>query len=105
MGLPNAPALFVQIMNNQFINMLEKGVVVSLDNVVIYSYIAEEHLKLLMRVFTYLHKRAIYCKLKKCSYLQKTTTFFGFYITPESMHSSDAKVKSLKEWPKQIAIK
>ena len=46
-GLMNAPAIFMQMMNNLFIDMLDKGVVVFLDDVLIYSTIVEEHFELL----------------------------------------------------------
>ena len=51
--------------------MLDKGVVVFLDDVLIYSTIAKEHYELLEKVFTCLCKHEFYCKLKKCSFLQK----------------------------------
>ena len=73
-------------------NMLDKGVVVFLDNGLIYSTTVDEHFELLEKVFAHLHKHAFYCKLKKCSFLQKTTTFLGFNITAEGLHISDAKV-------------
>ena len=79
-------------MKNFFVDMLDKGVVVFLDNVLIYSTMAEEHFELLEKVFAYLHKYNFYCKLKKCSFLQRTTTFLGFDITVEGLKISDAKV-------------
>ena len=97
MGPVTAPVIFIQIMKNLFIDMLDRGIVVFLENESIYSSMAEEHFKYLKKAFTYLCKYAFYCKLKKCSFLQNTTTFLGFKITPEGMHISDAKVKSLKE--------
>ena len=81
MGLMNAPAMFMQTMNNQFMDILNKGVVVFLDDILIYSTTMEEHFKLLEKVFTRLCKYEFYCKLKKCSFLQRTTTFLGFDIT------------------------
>ena len=65
---------------------------------------AEEHFKLLEKVFACLHKYEFYCKLKKCSFLQQTTTFLQFDITPEGLKVSDAKVQSLKEWLKATTV-
>ena len=64
MGLMNVPATFMQMMNNLFVDMLDKGVVVFLDDILIYSKIVEEHFELLEKVFARLHKHAFYCKLK-----------------------------------------
>ena len=85
MGLMNVPVTFMQMMNNLFVGMLKKGVVVFLDDVLIYSTMAEEHFELLEKVFAYLGKYAFYYKLKKCRFLQRTTTFLGFDITPEGL--------------------
>ena len=93
----NASAMFMQTMNNLFIDMLDKGVVVFLDDILIYSTTAEENFVLLEKVFACLHKYKFYWKLKKYSFLWKTTTFLGFDITLESLQISDAKVWSLKE--------
>ena len=42
-GLINAPATFMQTMNNLLVDMLDKGVVVFLDSILIYSNIVDEH--------------------------------------------------------------
>ena len=104
MVLTNAPAIFMQTMKNLFVDMLDKRVVVFLDEVLIYSIIAEEDLELLEKVFTCLHKYEFYCKLKKFSFLQRTATFLGFDIALEGLKISEAKVQSLKEWPKPTTI-
>ena len=70
MRLTNAPATFMQMMTNLFIDMLDKGVIVFLDDVLIYSNTVEEHFKLLEKVFACLRKYKFYCKLKKCCFLQ-----------------------------------
>ena len=97
MGLINAPAIFMRIMNNLFMDKLDKKVVVFLDDIRIYSITVEEHFKLLEKVFAHLYKYKFYCKLKKCSFLQRTTTFLGFDVTLEGLNISDSKVGSLKE--------
>ena len=88
----NAPAMFMRMMNNLFADMLDKGVIVFLDDVLIYSTMVEEHFELLEKVFACLCKYEFYCKLKKCSFLQWTTTFLRFNITPEGLKINDAKV-------------
>ena len=83
----NAPAMFMRIMNNLFMDMLNKEVVVFLDDILIYSTMVEDYFKLLERVFACLCKHEFYC-----SFLQRATTFLGFDITPEGLKNSDAKV-------------
>ena len=103
-GANEYAATFMEMMNNLLKDMLDKKVVVFLDDMVIYSTMAEEHFTLLEKVFACLHKYKFYCKLKKCSFLQRTITLLGFAITPERLQISDAKVRSLKEWLKPTTI-
>ena len=70
MGLMNVPATFMWMMNNLFADMLDKGVIVFLDNLLIYSTMVEEHFEILEKVFAHLCNYEFYCKLKKCSFLQ-----------------------------------
>ena len=83
-------------MNKPFMDLLDKGVVVFLDDILIYSTNMEENFEYLAKLFTCSCKHAFYFKLKKCSFLCKTTTLI-FDITLEGMHISDAKVQYLKE--------
>ena len=69
MGLTNAPAMFIQMMNNLFKEMLDQGLVVFLNDMLIYSTMVEEYFELLEKVFACLRKHKLYCKLKKCSFL------------------------------------
>ena len=92
LSLRKTLSIFMKMMNNLLVDMLDEGVVVFLDNILMYSTIAEQHFKLLKKVFTHLHKHVFYCKLKKCSFLKKTTTFLGLDITPQGLCISDAKV-------------
>ena len=97
MHLTNIPATFLQTMNNLFMDMLDKGVVFFLDNILIYSNLADENLGLMKKILTHLYNHTFYCKLKKCGFLQKSTIFLRFDITPEGMNISDTKMRTLKE--------
>ena len=50
-GLTDAQEIFMRTMINLFMDMLDKGVIVFLDDVLIYSTTVEEHFKLLEKVF------------------------------------------------------
>ena len=105
MGLTNAPAMFMRTMDNLFSDMLNSSVAVFLDAILVYSGTIDEHFTLLEQVLACLGQYTFYCKLKKCSFLHNSTTFLGFDITPEGVHISDSKVRSLSEWPVPTTVK
>ena len=56
-GLTNAPATFMRAMNNLFSDLLDRGVVAFMDDVLIYSSTIEEHELLLKAVFSRLKEK------------------------------------------------
>ena len=53
-GLSTAPATFQRMMNTIFFELLDLGVLVYLDDVLIYSKTVDEHIILLDKVFNLL---------------------------------------------------
>ena len=51
MGLTNSPATFMRTVNNFFSDMLDRGVIAFMDDVILYSSAIEEHKLLLKAVF------------------------------------------------------
>ena len=98
-GLCNAPATFMRTMNNLFVDLLDKGVIVFLDDILIYSSSLEEHNRLLGLVLERLQKHSFFCKLKKCSFYQTSTTFLGFDVTGSGLAINEDKMKSVSSWP------
>ena len=43
-GLMNAPATFMQTMNNLFSDILDSGIAVFLDDILMYSRMVDEHM-------------------------------------------------------------
>jgi len=58
-GLTNAPATFQSIMNLIFAHLLRKGVLVFMDDILIYSQTLPEHLELLQQVFQILREQIL----------------------------------------------
>ena len=55
-GLTSAPSTFQRVMNNIFFDLLDRGVLVYLDDILIYSKTIEEHVDLLDQVFALFQK-------------------------------------------------
>ena len=64
--LTNIPATFCTLMNQVFHEYLDKFVVVSLDDIVVYSAMMKENKEHLTKVFQKLKKNKLYMKREKC---------------------------------------
>jgi hypothetical protein len=67
-GLTNAPAFFMNLMNNVVMDYLDKFVVVFIDDILIYSQCEEEHVNHLKMVLQRLREHQLYAKLSKCEF-------------------------------------
>ena len=91
-GLSTAPATFQRMMNTIFFKMLDKGVLIYLDDILVYSKTIEEHKKLLDRVFYYLNLNKLYLKEKKCSLFLEKINFLGHVISKDGVSMESGKV-------------
>jgi hypothetical protein len=99
-GLTNAPASFSNMMLRVLDPVLDKCVVVYLDDILIYSRTKTEHLQHLRSVLTLLRKNGLYAKLSKCSFMQEETEFLGHVISKHGIHTSGGLVRAIREWPR-----
>jgi hypothetical protein len=95
-GLTNAPDVFMFLMNDIFINCLEKFVIVFLDDILIYSNSKEEHEHHLRMVLKVLREHQLYAKLSKCSFYQKKIHYLGHIISE--------KMEAIRGWPMPINV-
>ena len=79
-GLCNAPATFQRVMNQVFFELLDIGVVVYLDDVLLYSEDIKSHKKLLEKVFKILSDNKLYVKESKCSLFLESVEFLGHVV-------------------------
>jgi len=98
-GLTNAPATFQSVMNHIFANLLRKGVLVFMDDILIYSSTLAERINLLQQVFDILRKHQFFVKLSKCTFAQQTMEYLGHTISAQGVSTELAKVQALQQWP------
>ena len=97
-GVTNAPAQFMNLMNDLLRDYLDEFVLVFLDDILVYSRSIEEHAEHLRRVFERLREHRLYAKAAKCEISVKQIDFLGQRVSPEGMTPQSQKMKALQEW-------
>ena len=92
-GLTNAPAYFMYLMNNVFMEYLDKFVVVFIDDILVYSKNEEEHEEHLRLVLQKLRENQLYAKFSKCEFWLKEVLFLGHVITDGGIAVDPSKVE------------
>jgi hypothetical protein len=85
-GLCNAPSTFQRVMHNVFFDLLDRGVVIYLDDILVYSKSIDEHKILLQKVFERLQQYKLYVKAEKCSLFLQSVEFLGHTLTKDGIH-------------------
>ena len=104
-GLTNAPAAFQRFMNNMFSNLLDVCVVVYLDDILIYSDDIMQHRSHVKEVLKRLQKAGLYAKTEKYEFHLDSIEYLGYVLSPSGLTMSDAKVKTIQEWPEPKKVK
>uniref|UniRef100_A0A1S3YQ53 RNA-directed DNA polymerase homolog n=1 Tax=Nicotiana tabacum TaxID=4097 RepID=A0A1S3YQ53_TOBAC len=67
-SLTNAPAVFMDLMNNVFRPYIDSFVIVFIDDILIYSRSKEEHEQHMRVVLQTLREQKLYAKFSKCEF-------------------------------------
>ena len=81
-GLANAPATFQNMMNEIFREMIDLGVVIYLDDILIYSENEQDHVALVKRVLERLQEHQLAIAPDKCEWYRSRVHFLGYIISP-----------------------
>ncbi|KAI2659483.1 Transposon Tf2-9 polyprotein [Labeo rohita] len=104
-GLSNSPSIFQSFMNDVFRDMLDKGVIVYIDDILIYSNSMSEHIQHVRKVLQRLIQYQLYAKLEKCEFHRTSTSFLGYIISPEGVAMDEKKVEAVLKWPQPRTLK
>ncbi|GJP56870.1 hypothetical protein CLOM_g15916, partial [Closterium sp. NIES-68] len=89
---------YLMIMNENFRKLLDKCVIIYLDNILINSRSKEQHFKVLDAVFTLLHKNRLIVKGSKCDFLKQELEFLGHIVSTDGVKIDPKKIKTTQEW-------
>jgi hypothetical protein len=103
-GLTNAPTYFMYLMNNVFMDYLDKFLVVFIDDILIYSQNEQEHEEHLRKVLQRLRDCQLYAKLSKCEFWISEVLFLGHIINQDVLAVDPKKVAAILDWktPKDV---
>ena len=104
MGLTSAPSTFQRAMNILFHDLLDKGVVVYLDDVLIYAKTLEEHNVLLEKVLSRLHEHKYFAAMSKCYFAQESIQFLGHNVSADGISPLYDRVEAVREWPRPTTV-
>ena len=97
-GVTNAPALFMDLMHRVFRDLLDKCVVIFIDDILVYSPSREAHVEHLKIVLTILKEKQLYAKLSKCEFWLDQVAFLGHIISGQGISVDPAKVEAVLKW-------
>jgi len=104
-GLVNAPATFQAMMNKILREFLDHGVVVYLDDILIYSENCEKHVELVQKVLARPEEHQLAISLKKLVFHVPSVEFLGYIGAVDGVTMSERKVESIKKWRSPRSVK
>ena len=105
MGMSISPSVFQRIMSDILSDLIGKGVIVYLDDVLCYSADVEKHLDLIKKVLDAMSTAGILLNPDKCLFGVKELNYLGYTITGEGYKPQEDKVKVIKDFPQPTTKK
>jgi hypothetical protein len=97
-GLSNALTYYTDLMKKEFMEYLDKFVMVFIDDILVYSRSEEEHEEHLRLVLQKLRDYKLYAKLSKCEFWLKQVAFLGHVISKGGISVDQSKVQDVLSW-------
>ena len=97
-GLYNAPASIQAMINKVLRELLDEGVIIYINDILIYSETEEEHIRLVQKVLEKLKKAHLCMAINKSHFHVKEVDYLGYVITDKGISLFPEKVRAVKAW-------
>ncbi|KAI2665857.1 Transposon Tf2-6 polyprotein [Labeo rohita] len=104
-GLANSPSYFQAFINETFRDMLNRWVIVYIDDILIYSSTLTDHIQHVRSVLQRLIAHQLYAKEEKCEFHQDKVSFLGYIISSEGVAIDERKVNAILNWPRPATLR
>jgi hypothetical protein len=104
-GLKNAPGHFQAFMNSVFGDLIDRGVLVYIDDLLIYAVNREEHDRILGEVFQRIRRYQLKVNPSKCVILVSEVQFLGHLICEEGLKMCPKKLAVIEDWKEPTSVK
>ena len=97
-GLTNAPTAFMDLMNRVCRPMLDRSVIVFIDDILVYSKTQEQHEEHLREVLEVLRRERLFAKFSKCEFWLREVQFLGHLVNQKGILVDPAKIEAVMQW-------
>lgn len=102
-GLSTSVASFIRALSLIVGNL--DFVIPYVDDILIYSASAEEHLYHLDLLFEFLESAGVTVKIRKCEFARDKVKFLGHVLTPTGIHIDMERVSAIQNFPRPLNIR
>ena len=103
-GLHSSPSAFQRLMNTVLRGVLWEYAIPFLDDVVVYSNNADDHLRHLEEIFRRLQKAGLKLKPQKCNFGLNKIQYLGHNIGVKGLSPFQEKIRAVKEFKTPTSI-
>jgi hypothetical protein len=103
-GLTNSPSTFQAVMNDFFREYLDEFVMAYIEDILIFSRTAEDHLRHVELILARLRQHQRFANMSKCEFNRASLPFLGHVADQDGVEMKQIKVQALADWPRLTTV-
>ncbi|KAM2547586.1 hypothetical protein PS2_019258 [Malus domestica] len=104
-GLKNAGATYQRLVNSKFAEQIGKSMEVYIDDMLVKSKHADQHITNLFETFTILKRYRMRLNPNKCAFNVNSGKFLGFMISQRGIEANPEKIKAILDMKELVTSK